>query len=56
MFGALVNGCLNVMRYLKMLPGSASVIEHPVWLEKSRDARERSDGNLLSTGPPRHVR
>jgi predicted deacylase len=31
---ALVNGCLGVMRYLKMLPGAASVIEHPVWIEK----------------------
>src|SRR5262249_39549822 len=27
-------GCLNVMRYLKMLPGVATVIEHPVWVEK----------------------
>src|SRR5207248_6822931 len=31
---ALVNGCLGVMRYLKMLPGAAAVIEHPVWIEK----------------------
>src|SRR5258706_10306062 len=31
---ALVNGCLGVMRYLKMLPGTPSVIEHPVWIEK----------------------
>jgi len=31
---ALVNGCLNVMRYLKMLPGSVTTIEHPVWIEK----------------------
>src|SRR5216684_2752246 len=31
---ALVNGCLNVMRYLKMLPGAPGVIEHPVWIEK----------------------
>ena len=31
---ALVNGCLSVMRYLKMLPGSPSWIEHPVWIEK----------------------
>jgi predicted deacylase len=31
---ALVNGCLNVMRYLKMLPGSLELIEHPVWIEK----------------------
>ena len=31
---ALINGCLNVMRYLKMLPGSLTVVEHPVWIEK----------------------
>lgn len=31
---ALVNGCLNVMRYLKMLPGAPLMIEHPVWIEK----------------------
>ena len=31
---ALINGCLNVMRYLKMLPGTATVVEHPVWIEK----------------------
>jgi uncharacterized protein len=31
---ALVNGCLSVMRYLKMLPGTPTVIEHPVWIEK----------------------
>ena len=32
--GALVNGSLNVMRYLKMLPGAATMVEHPVWIEK----------------------
>ena len=31
---ALINGCLNVMRYLKMLPGTATMVEHPVWFEK----------------------
>ena len=31
---ALINGCLGVMRYLKMLPGAPNVIEHPVWIEK----------------------
>lgn len=31
---ALVNGCLNVMRYLKMLPGTITFIDHPVWIEK----------------------
>src|SRR5437762_6402907 len=31
---ALVDGCLSVMRYLKMLPGTVAMIEHPVWIEK----------------------
>jgi uncharacterized protein len=31
---ALVNGSLNVMRYLKMLPGTFSVVERPVWIDK----------------------
>src|SRR5437764_4210283 len=31
---ALANGCVNVMRYLKMLPGQAQMIEHPVWIEE----------------------
>jgi predicted deacylase len=31
---ALVGGCLSVMRQLKILPGSATPIEHPVWIEK----------------------
>ena len=31
---ALVNGSLNVMRYLKMLPGTFAAVERPVWIEK----------------------
>jgi len=31
---ALVNGSMNVMRALKMLPGTPKVVEHPVWLER----------------------
>jgi predicted deacylase len=31
---ALINGSLNVMRYLKMLPGTTSLVEHPVWIDK----------------------
>jgi predicted deacylase len=31
---ALAGGCLNVMRYLKMLPGTSAPIEHPVWFER----------------------
>jgi uncharacterized protein len=31
---ALVNGCLNVMRYLQMLPGVPAAVESPVWIER----------------------
>ena len=31
---ALVTGSINVMRHLKMLPGTVKPVEHPVWLEK----------------------
>jgi predicted deacylase len=31
---ALASGCVSVMRYLKMLPGAASPVEHPVWIER----------------------
>ncbi len=41
---ALVNGCLSVLRYLKMLPGSASFIEHPVWIEKVASVASEQTG------------
>jgi uncharacterized protein len=31
---ALVNGTLSAMRYLKMIPGQPTMIEHPVWIGK----------------------
>jgi uncharacterized protein len=31
---ALTGGCLNLMRYLKMLPGTATLIENPVWIDR----------------------
>src|SRR5687768_1470162 len=31
---ALTGGCLNVMRYLKMIPGAATAVQHPVWIER----------------------
>jgi uncharacterized protein len=31
---ALVDGCLSVMRYLKMLDGAPTVIAAPVWIER----------------------
>ena len=30
---ALVDGTLSVMRFLKMLPGAPTRVEHPVWIE-----------------------
>ena len=30
----LISGTLNVMRYLKMLPGVATMVEDPVWISK----------------------
>ena len=32
--GALVRGSVNVMRYLKMLPGTVTPVENPVWFSK----------------------
>ena len=31
---ALVDGCLNVMRYLKMMSGGVSMVQRPVWIER----------------------
>jgi uncharacterized protein len=31
---ALVSGCLSVMRYLQILAGVPTVVEHPVWIER----------------------
>jgi hypothetical protein len=30
----LADGCYNVMKFLKMLPGTVTPIEHPVWIGK----------------------
>jgi predicted deacylase len=30
----VVDGTLNVMRYLKMLPGSPAMVQHPVWFDR----------------------
>ena len=32
--GALIDGTLSVMKYLKMLTGNPSPVEHPMWVEK----------------------
>ena len=32
---ALINGSINVMRTLKMLPGTVKPVDHPVWIERT---------------------
>jgi uncharacterized protein len=41
---ALINGCLNVMRYLKMLPGQLLMVEHPVWIDRVVTLSSEKDG------------
>jgi predicted deacylase len=41
---ALVDGCLSVMRALKMLPGAPAPVEHPVWIESVRSATSDASG------------
>jgi predicted deacylase len=41
---ALVAGCANVMRYLKILPGEAKAVENPVWLTKVDTVSSDVDG------------
>jgi predicted deacylase len=41
---ALVDGCLSVMRQLKMLPGPLSPVEHPVWIEAIKSATSGEAG------------
>jgi uncharacterized protein len=44
----LVNGCLSVMRYLKMIPGMPTSIEHPVWIEKIESVTSQQTGIFYS--------
>ena len=40
----LVNGCLGVMRYLKMLAGEVHPIQNPVWIDRIETATSTADG------------
>lgn len=40
----LVSGCFSVMRYLKMLPGQPSLIDHPVWIDKVMSVTSEQTG------------
>jgi predicted deacylase len=41
---ALIHGCLNVMRYLKMLQGNAPPVQNPVWIERIASVTSESAG------------
>ena len=41
---ALFNGCLSVMRQLKMLPGRPTPVDHPVWIENVRTVSSEQTG------------
>jgi predicted deacylase len=41
---ALVRGCKNVMRHLKMLAGMAPPVEHPVWIGQLATVKSDFDG------------
>ncbi|HWX53485.1 MAG TPA: succinylglutamate desuccinylase/aspartoacylase family protein [Verrucomicrobiae bacterium] len=46
---ALVNGTVNLMRYLKMLPGTALMVEHPVWIGKIDPVASDHEGFFYPT-------
>ena len=41
---ALVRGSINVMQHLKMLPGSAAPVEHPLWIGHISVVTSEQDG------------
>ncbi len=50
--GALVVGCKNVMRNLKILPGTVTPVEHPVWLGQLARVRSDHDGIFYPLAVP----
>ena len=40
----LANGCFNVMRYFKMLPGNPTFVQNPVWLENVQSVTSNANG------------
>jgi predicted deacylase len=49
---ALIEGCLRVARHLKMLPGSAPPVEHPLWLSRVVVLSSDSDGVFYPLAAP----
>ena len=49
---ALVNGTLSVMRELKMLPGAAKPVQHPLWLGRITTVASDVDGIFYPSVAP----
>lgn len=49
---ALVRGCTNVMRYLKMLTGSVTPVAHPLWIGPITTVRSEHDGIFYPLAAP----
>ncbi len=53
---SLIEGCLNVMRHLKMLPGMAAPVEHPLWIARIATVASEQDGVFYPlVGPEAYV-
>jgi predicted deacylase len=53
---ALMQGCWNVMRHLKMLPGNAAPVEHPLWIGRLSVVVSEQDGVFYPlAGPEAYV-
>jgi hypothetical protein len=52
----LVDGVRNVMRHFKMLPGTVTPVEHPIWLGRSTTLTSQYDGIFYPlVGPEAYV-
>lgn len=49
---ALVQGTFNVMRYLKMLPGRVTPVEHPLWIARSLVVESEASGIFYPLAQP----
>jgi uncharacterized protein len=49
---ALIEGCRNVMRHLKMLPGKAAPVEHPLWFGRVSILASERDGVFYPLAAP----
>ncbi|SPF49329.1 Succinylglutamate desuccinylase/aspartoacylase [Candidatus Sulfopaludibacter sp. SbA4] len=49
---ALIEGCRNVMRHLKMLPGKAAPVEHPLWFGRVSILASEQDGVFYPLAAP----